>query len=274
MKSSIDKDLDSQRLCLTIAYIGTAYYGWQCQSRKNAPPLATVQASIERAASAIAKERVIVQASGRTDSGVHANAQVAHMDIPKRLLHIDWALALNQLLPADIRIVSARAVSKNFHAQRSAVQKTYAYRLWLAHRGVPPFIAPFVWPCGPLDNAAMEEAAAYLVGKYDFSAFQNVGTPLLDHVRTITDISQKQVDFPNYIGFPFGQYPEEAVWYFTANGFLKQMVRNLMGLLVTVGRGKLSPQAVPDIIASKDRKKAPATAPARALTLWCVEYEK
>ena len=126
------------RLKLTIAYVGTQYHGWQTQARKNASPLPTIQNIIEDAVAHVLGERVHVHGAGRTDAGVHAEAQVAHLDVPESRARMDWQLALNTLLPRDIRIADAVLVPDTFHAQHSAVRKTYEYRLCCgAHP--PPF---------------------------------------------------------------------------------------------------------------------------------------
>jgi len=274
-KQSILKGPGTSRIHLTIAYVGTAYYGWQCQARKALPLLPTIQSILEKAAAKVAHERLYIHASGRTDSGVHANAQIAHMDVPTALAHVDWQMALNHLLPPDIRIVQAKRVQKTFHAQLSCQQKTYMYRLWLSRRYTPPFVAPYVWSCGPLNIDAMEQAAACLMGTHDFSACRNMGTPRDSYVRTLYSITRhppssllEHKAFDAYSA----QNPDALTWYFTANGFLKQMVRNIMGLLIAVGRGKIAPERIPEILASGDRQQAPSTAPARGLTLCHVDY--
>lgn len=253
------------RLKLTIAYVGTAYNGWQTQARKNAEPLPTIQTFLENAVAHILGERVHVHGAGRTDSGVHADAQVAHLDIPDNRASLNWQLALNTLLPRDIRIVDAQLVPDTFHAQHSAVRKTYEYRLWLSRRYTPPKLYPFVWACGPVDVQRMDEASQYLMGTHDFASFRNTGTELHTTVRTVYSIFRT----------PAGILPPdclELTWTFEANGFLKQMVRNLMGLLVATGQGRLEPSEVLAILHSRDRRKAPQTAPACGLTMKRVWY--
>ena len=144
------------RLKLTIAYVGTQYHGWQTQARKNASPLPTIQNIIEDAVAHVLGERVHVHGAGRTDAGVHAEAQVAHLDVPESRARMDWQLALNTLLPRDIRIADAVLVPDTFHAQHSAVRKTYEYRLWLSKRYTPPQLYPFVWACGPVCSVKSE----------------------------------------------------------------------------------------------------------------------
>ena len=254
------------RLKLTIAYVGTQYYGWQTQARKNAAPLPTIQTLIENAVAHVLGEHVHVHGAGRTDSGVHADAQVAHLDIPASRAAMNWQLALNTLLPRDIRITEAVIVPNTFHAQHSAIRKTYEYRLWLSRRYTPPKLYPFVWACGPVDVAKMDAAARYLLGKQDFASLRNAGTDLNTTVRTMLAITRT----------PDGPLHDDECdlrWTFEADGFLKQMVRNSMGLLVAVGRGKLQPDDIPDILNACDRRTAPLTAPACGLTMKKVWYE-
>ena len=254
------------RLKLTIAYVGTQYHGWQTQARKNASPLPTIQNIIEDAVAHVLGERVHVHGAGRTDAGVHAEAQVAHLDVPESRARMDWQLALNTLLPRDIRIADAVLVPDTFHAQHSAVRKTYEYRLWLSKRYTPPQLYPFVWACGPVDVERMDEGSRYLLGKRDFASLKNAGTDLRTTVRTILSITRT----------PEGPLPEgclELTWRFEADGFLKQMVRNTMGLLVAVGRGKLEPADIPGILDACDRRIAPLTAPACGLTMKKVWYD-
>ena len=250
---------------LVIAYVGTAYNGWQIQARTTGQPLPTIQACIEQAVAHILGERVHVHGSGRTDAGVHADAQVAHLDIPEHRTSLNWQLALNTLLPRDIRIVAARLVPETFHAQRDAVGKTYEYRLWLYRPYTPPKLYPFVWACGPVDVALMDKACTYLIGTHDFAAMRNSGTDVFSTERTIFRITHApDTPVPNNC--------RELIWTFEGKGFLKQMVRNLMGLLVAVGQGKILPETIPLILESRDRQKSPQTAPARGLTLKRVHY--
>ena len=244
------------RIRLTVAYVGTNYQGWQVQGKG-----ATVQGTIEDKLSRICEEPVRLHGSGRTDSGVHALAQVAHFDAPEPKRHIPWRQALNAMLPGDIAILEAREVSDDFHARFSVRSKRYAYTLWTEPGFTLPQRAPFVWPVRGLDFEAMDQAAALLAGTHDFAAFQNAGTEIKGTVRTLEPIVRTG-----------GQHPGEWVFSFQADGFLKQMVRNLMGLLVEVGRGGLSPSDARAILEGCDRRQAPATAPAKGLTLEEVMY--
>lgn len=253
------------RLKLTIAYVGTQYHGWQTQARKNAAPLPTIQNILEDAVAHVLGERTHVHGAGRTDAGVHAEAQVAHLDIPESRAGLDWQLALNTLLPRDIRIADASVVSDAFHAQHDAVRKAYEYRLWLSRRYTPPQIYPFVWSCGPVDVERMDEAARSLLGTHDFASLKNAGTDLQSTVRTLLSITRTPEG-------PLAPDCLEMVWRFEADGFLKQMVRNIMGLLVAVGLHKLDAADVPDILRACDRRMAPLTAPACGLTMKKVWY--
>ncbi len=259
---------ETVRLKLTVAYVGTHYHGWQVQARPDGD-LRTIQGVLERAASHVAGVPVHIQGSGRTDSGVHADAQVAHMDIPVRRLSVDWRLALNTLLPYDIRVIRAEQVSDDFHAQFSARRKKYVYRLWLNLRYTPPKLYPFVWACGPVDVSRMLEAARYLEGRQDFASLRNNGTDLRSTVRTMYAVRCIPEGLSGRL-----EGDREIAWSFEADGFLKQMVRNAVGLLVAVGRGKLAPEAVPGLLEAGDRRHLGATAPARGLTLESVVYDE
>lgn len=260
------------RLKLTVAYVGTAYAGWQIQSAGQGA--STIQQELERALERIAGFPVRVHGAGRTDSGVHAEGQTAHADVPDK--PVDWLRALNAALPRDIRVLAVEAVSPEFHARYNATGKLYAYSLFCGHGPVPPRLAPFVWAVPSLDIAdtasaeAMCAAAEILVGRHDFASFQNAGTPVADTVREIWSIHRED----GHAG-PFLCPPEWPVrtWYFYGNGFLKQMVRNLVGVLVQVGRGKACPRDVAVWLAAGDRRAVPSpTAPAAGLTLMRVEY--
>lgn len=244
------------RIRLILAYDGTDFSGWQLQPRDR-----TVQGELERAAASILGHSVRAHGSGRTDAGVHALGQVAHFDVPDERADLPWARALNSLLPRDVRVLEAGPAHPDFHSRYSAVSKTYTYALWHTREYVLPQRRRFVWGCGSLDLENMERAAAHLCGTHDFAAFQNVGTPVKSTVRTISEFG-----FTHVPGCP------ETLWRVSADGFLKQMVRNLMGCLVAVGRGRLSPDDVPELLERVDRTLLPATAPPQGLTLEHVEY--
>ncbi len=245
------------RLRLVLAYEGTAFAGWQFQ-----PGQRTVQGELERALAVICGHAVRVHGAGRTDAGVHALGQAAHVDVPAQRADVDWPRALSSMLPDDLAVLSAEAVPPDFHALRHALSKTYVYSLGLKRRYDIPQRRRFAWATGPLDEAAMERAAAHLVGRRDFASFMNLGTPVQSTVRTLERAEPRA-----------GTFPGETDWVFEAPGFLKQMVRNMVGLLVEAGRGKLDPEDVPSVLALADREKAPyPTAPAHGLCLARVVY--
>ncbi|WP_319583112.1 tRNA pseudouridine(38-40) synthase TruA [uncultured Pseudodesulfovibrio sp.] len=244
------------RIRMVVAYEGTDFCGWQVQ-----PADRTVQGELERALATILGDEVRVHGSGRTDSGVHALGQTVHFDIPDDRPNFPWRRSLNAILPRDVRVIDAGRAGDDFHARYGAESKTYEYCLWHEREFCLPQRRRFVWNCGKVDFARMEQAAAVLMGEHDFAAFQNVGTDVGSTVRTITDISRHE-----------GLTAYESVWRFSADGFLKQMVRNLVGCLVACGRGKIDVDEVRAILASGDRTLAPATVPPQGLTLVRVEY--
>lgn len=244
------------RLKFQVAYVGTGFHGWQLQDGAR-----TIQGCLEAALERLAGRPVRVHGAGRTDAGVHALGQVAHVDVPATRRDLPWQRALNALLPPDATIVHLERVPATFHARFDATQKNYSYTLWHEPRWLLPQRRAYAWQVGELDRDVMTQAARKLVGCRDWSAFQNQGTPVRSPVRTVRDIHCKA-----------DTSPHESVWLFTADGFLKQMVRNLMGCLVMVGKGRLTTDQVMEILAQGRRESAPATAPARGLCLERVDY--
>lgn len=249
------------RLRLTLAYDGTHFAGWQLQ----APGLGrTVQGCLEEALATLCAHPVRVHGAGRTDSGVHALAQVAHADVPRSRTGFPWQKALNALLPKDMSVLEAVETDPEFHSRFAAVGKEYRYTLWTEPRFVLPWRRPYVWDVGRrgvLDVAAMDACAGLFAGCHDFAAFQNAGTVVNSTVRQVHGVVRLP-DAPEH----------EMVWQFRAEGFLKQMVRNLMGALVAVGRGKVSPEDIRSVLTKGQRSLAPGTAPACGLCLHAVEY--
>jgi len=250
-----------RRLKLTLAYKGTRFAGWQLQQRPGADAPRTVQGCVEEALARIVGSHCRVHGAGRTDAGVHALGQVAHVDVPEARADITWQPALNHHFPGDLAVVRVEHVPGDFHARFDAREKTYAYTLWLERGYVLPQRSHYVWPVGPLDLAAMAQAAEVFEGEHDFAGFQNTGSEVASTVRTLLSVRQH----------PHETFPELTL-RFTATGFLKQMVRNLTGCLVAVGQGRLQPEDVEQLLQGRDRTQAPATAPARGLTLERVCY--
>ena len=242
---------------LTIAYRGTDFAGWQRQPGKR-----TVQECIEVALEKIWREKIILQGSGRTDTGVHALGQVASFNA--RRLHTGKILlrALNANLPRDVRIVKCQLVSPAFHARFDAAGKTYRYRIW---NGAvqDPFTLDTHWHMArEIDLPAMRRAARMLLGRHDFASFTS--NPGYERESTIRTMKRASIV----------REGEALVFYFAADGFLYRMVRNLVGALVKVGIGKITVDDFGKILRTKMRSAAPETAPACGLTLMQVRYEK
>lgn len=240
---------------LKIQYDGRPFKGWQLQ--ENGP---TIQGEIETILERIWGRRIVVHGSGRTDAGVHAKGQVAHFMAEKRLSRIELMRALNAQLPAEIRVNSVSYAPADFHAQYSAVDKTYQYLLESSNVRSP--FTPFyvAWTSYSLELERMVEAASAFIGEHDFSAMMGSGSSVKTTVRKVTrcDVSNRGKLFRIIV---------------TANGFLKHMVRNIAGLLIEVGRGKREPSSVARVLESGDRRTAGATAPAEGLTLLRVRYQ-
>lgn len=254
------------RIRLTIAYVGTRFCGWQIQEKAKAP--LTIQGELERVLMLVTGSLIRVHGSGRTDTGVHADAQIAHMDIPEGKGPAEaqgWLRIFNTNLPPDISVLKTEVVPPTFHSRFDAVGKAYCYQLWLRRFDTPPRLSPFVWPCGPLDMGAVNAALPYLTGTHDFASLQNAGTDMQSTVRTVYRLFHSPEE-------ALSRDPANVALRVEANGFLKQMVRNMMGLLVAIGRGRLQPEDIPRILAASDRRLAPATAPAKGLTLREVYY--
>ena len=242
------------RVGLQIEYDGTAYAGWQRQ--KNAP---SVQAAIEQALFETLHWQGTIIGAGRTDAGVHALGQVAHFDIETRVPPDRFSYMLNQTLPPDIRVVKSWAAEEGFHARKSARGKHYRYTIYHAPHASALERNQSLHVPQKLDIAAMRQAAQALVGEHDFSAFRTMGSNIVGTVRTIYRLTVREEGRHIYIDV-YG------------NGFLYNMVRIIAGTLIAVGKGKIPPEAMGNILAAKDRTLAGATAPARGLCMCEVFY--
>jgi tRNA pseudouridine38-40 synthase len=263
---------------LVVAYRGTDYQGWQKQASER--QAATVQEALEEAARKVLRGKVRIHGSGRTDSGVHARAQVAHLkaavDLPTPVL----LKALNAHLPEDIRILRLLEEKESSHAQLHAKAKTYRYFILNSlEKDAPvhwPFLRPYSWfVTYPLDLEAMQRALDHLRGTHDFKSFQNRGTPVEDTVREILEARLLAHD-PRAEDFPWlpaaGHGFRLLEIRVRGTGFLKQMVRTIVGTIVEVGRGKLAAEDVEAILKQKSRAASGITAPAYGLFLDNVEY--
>jgi tRNA pseudouridine38-40 synthase len=247
-----------QNLAVLLAYDGSAYQGWQVQ-----PHAASIQGRMEEALRTITRRSVKVYGSGRTDAGVHALGQVANFHLPPgRDLH-KLRASLNGLLGAAIVVKAIVPVAEGFHARHSARGKHYRYQLF--NRPYPPvFGRQRAWLIKqPLDAAAMREAAAHLPGEHDFSAFRARHCEAASPVRTLHRLEVRPCEAPDCT----------LAIELEASGFLQHMARILTGTLVEVGLGRLAPAAVAEILASRQRGQAPATAPPGGLHLVRVCYD-
>jgi tRNA pseudouridine38-40 synthase len=244
---------------LTLAYDGTAYGGWQVQ-----PNARTIQEELEAALHTIVGLPVPTIASGRTDAGVHALGQVVSFACETRLDGDTFRKALNAHLPRDIVALDLREVATSFHAIRDALRKRYRYVIQDGPtRDV--FCRTYAWQFPHrLDAVAMRLAAQTLLGTHDFASFETSGSARATSVRTILDV---QVERRSTVPLDRIEIDIEA------DGFLYNMVRNLVGTLVEVGRGKQPPGWVAEVLAAKDRKLAGMAAPPQGLFLVRVEYE-
>ena len=244
-------------LKLTIAYDGTRYAGWQVQRRGTRKP--TVQGTIEQTLRQILQEPVNVVGSGRTDAGVHALAQIAHLKTRTIIPHKRLLRSLNQLLPHDIAITHLEEANGSFHARFDTVAKRYRYRLFTG-AVVPPFIRPYVHHVGvPLNTALMRREAASLRGRHDVRAFARTGQAARGTVRTITRIELRRRGAELHLNIE-------------GTGFLHTMVRSIMGTLIDIGRGRLPAGTIRRMLRTGDRRLAGTTAPPHGLTLVSVDY--
>jgi tRNA pseudouridine38-40 synthase len=272
---------------LTLAYDGTDFRGWQVQ-----PGERTVQGELQAALRRICGESPLPQGSGRTDAGVHALGQVASFSLAAPIPAKNLQRALNRTLPPAIRILEARIVPDTFHARHSAVAKTYEYRVY---RGAicTPFLAPYVYACcWPMDVEALQRAAQIFEGTHDFLSFAatepelasreldedaepeerplprpefQMEPPMAATVRTIFSSGWEARSIPE---------GELLVYRVRGSGFLHHMVRNFVGTMLDVGRGRTGVDEIPGILAARNRAAAGPTAPARGLFLHSVEYEE
>ncbi len=240
---------------LVIEYDGTDYHGWQRQKG-----VATVQETIESAIKVMTEQAVTLIGSGRTDAGVHSLEQVANFKAGSNLTPLVFKKGLNSLLPPDIVIKDVEQAPDHFHARYDCKEKRYQYHV--LNREIPSAIhRRFAWHIRrPLRIDAMRDALSCLKGRHDFSAFEAGGSIRKDAVRIVSDIGLDAYE------------DGKLIFSISANGFLRYMVRNIVGTLVDVGRDRIAPKGFHEILLSKDRANAGATAPPHGLFLMNVWY--
>ena len=243
-----------QRVAMGIEYDGSGFHGWQIQGG-----VRTVQASLEAAIGAVADHPVQVHCAGRTDAGVHALEQVIHFDSPARRSERAWVLGTNVHLPADVAVLWARPVGADFHARYRAQARHYRYLILCRGTRSALLRDRAVWVRQDLDLGRMRLAAADLVGEHDFSSFRALACQAKSPVRRVhyADLARE------------GDLVELRIG---ANGFLHHMVRNIAGVLITIGRGEAEVGWVRELLALRDRTQGGVTAPPHGLTFVRADY--
>lgn len=244
-----------KNILLTIEYDGKDFNGWQKQPNK-----LNIQGEIERAIEEITGEKVDLIASGRTDAGVHALAQMANFKTNSKLPVEKYPIALNTKLKKSIRIQKAEEVEENFHSRYHCKQKTYRYIINNSGQGSSIYRNLEYFIPNKLDVEKMQEAVKYFEGEHDFKAFKASGTSSKSSVRTIYKAKVEKQG-------------ERIIIELTGNGFLYNMVRIITGTLVEVGLGKIKPEEISEIIEKKERANAGKTLPPQGLYLVKVEYK-
>jgi tRNA pseudouridine38-40 synthase len=248
---------------LTLAYDGAPFVGWQRQAEGT-----SIQGIVEEALAALDGREVVVTGASRTDAGVHALGQVAGCELNRDVDGHTVIRALNARLPPTVRVLQAIEVARSFHARFDATAKTYRYRIW-NHEVLGPFERATVWhvPVPPLDATAMDAAARSLEGRHDFAAFQATGAPTA---------STERVVFASRVFIEASRLESDrsvVVYEVRGEGFLRHMVRTIVGTLVDVGRGRQPAESVREVLQSGDRSRVGRTAPAAGLFLVRVDYE-
>ena len=242
------------RIAMGIEYNGSHYYGWQRLS-----DLVSVQQSLEEALSIVANHDVTVQCAGRTDTGVHAQAQVIHFETDSIRDERNWLLGTNANLPKDISVIWVQETTEEFHARFSAVARTYRYIINNSHSRPAILQQQTTWIHYYLDQQRMHAAAQLLVGRHDFNAYRAAGCQSKTSIRNVQllNVTQQQ----NYIYIDI-----------RADAFLHHMVRNIVGVLLAIGRGDREIDWSRQVLESQDRRQAGITAPANGLYMVSVDY--
>lgn len=245
-----------KRVMLRVAYEGTRYHGWQIQPGD----MATIEGMLNQAISGLTGEEIQVIGASRTDAGVHALGNVAVFDTESRIPGEKFSYALNQRLPEDIVVQESREVSEEFHPRYEKCRKTYEYTILNRRFPLPEYRNTAMFFYGGLDVEKMRQAGRAFVGEWDFAGFCSAGAQVQTTVRRIYDLQVER-------GGDIVRIRVEG------NGFLYNMVRIIAGTLLEVGKGKIPPERMAGIIASRDRAQAGPTAPAKGLRLVEIRYD-
>lgn len=253
-------NLEKKKIKLSVSYDGTDFCGWQKQkAHKHGPEKPSLQETIEKALSKILNEPISLSASGRTDAGVHAVAQIAHFETAKALPK-DLCWALKYMLPSSIAVRQAWIAPQSFHSTLSAEKKTYRYWIWNAPRSTALLGRYSHWVRSPLDLDYLNQQAEYLTKKQDFKSFQSVGTTVQTTIREVYQAHWSRRK-GNLVQFEI-----------TGSGFLKQMVRNIVGTQLDLYIKSQPIEKIDEILKSLDRRRAGSAAPPQGLFLYRVYY--
>jgi tRNA pseudouridine38-40 synthase len=248
------------RYRVTLAYDGTHFAGWQMQTRSS--PVPTIQGTVEDALARLAGDVAIrVAGAGRTDAGVHAIGQVAAFDFPRAMAPDDLARAMNAVLPAEIRVLDARSVAADYNPRRAAHRKLYRYVMDIGPQQLPTRRAHAAHLRFQLDEVAVAQAAALFVGAHDFASLASAGGSVRTTQRTVIRSEARFVPTPDL------ETGRTLVYEVEGDGFLRKMVRSMVGGLVAAGRGSVSVAGLEQALRQCDRRSWPAPAEARGLTL-------
>lgn len=240
---------------IIVEYEGTNYYGWQKQ-----PKGPTIQEAIENALENITGENIFLFGSGRTDSGVHARGQVANFKTESKIKAAELQMGLNSVLPKDITIKNAQEVDLDFHAQHSAKSKTYIYKVFISPHPSALLRKRAWYIPHPLELDQMRQSAEHLIGEHDFKAFAQSGAEVKTTVRTVLSVGIEQIN------------KDILEFNIEATGFLKRMVRLIVGTMAQVGKGRITPLDFSEILDSGEKTKLVYAAPAHGLYLENVRY--
>lgn len=242
------------RIAMGIEYDGASFHGWQRQ-----PHASSVQACVEAALSRVADEPIAVQCAGRTDAGVHAAGQVVHFDTKAQRSERGWLLGANSILPPEISMQWMRQVDDDFNARFCATARTYRYCIFNSPLRSALQYRQTTWIRPPLNTVPMQQAAQYLIGTHDFSAYRALACQAKSPVRTVSQLE-------------LIRQGKQIVITIKANAFLHHMVRNIAGVLITIGTHEQKPEWAQQILETRDRTRGGVTAAPSGLTLMAVDY--